>query len=113
MMKSCLVKELEGARRRLDHVPQRTIGMGKGSIYAAVMNAQIKLSMEGCVSGMGQRGHVAAAKDVQIQVSKEECVLDMGHRSRRNDAAQKGAQSSREARYMRQAWGTRFIVTVC
>jgi hypothetical protein len=91
MMKSCLVKELEAARRTLGRVPQRKIGVGKGSTYAAVMNARIKLSMEDCVSGMGQRGHYAAAKDLQIQVTKEDFLLGM-HRSRRDDAAQKGAQ---------------------
>ena len=45
-----------------------------------------------CIRHGAKRTLCSAAKDVQIQVFKEECVLDMGHRSRRNDAAQKGAQ---------------------
>mmetsp|Transcript_22171 Transcript_22171/g.37822 ORF Transcript_22171/g.37822 Transcript_22171/m.37822 type:complete len:134 (+) Transcript_22171:1460-1861(+) len=65
-----------------------------------------------CIRHGAKRTLCSAAKDVQIQVTKEDFVLCM-HRSRRNNAAQKGAQSSREARNMRQAWGTRFIVTVC
>ena len=59
--------------------------MEQRSNYAAVKDAHIRLSLEGCVFGMGREGSNAAVMDVQMVLLKEECAEDMGRIAHKTD----------------------------
>ena len=70
--------------------------MGPRSNNAAVMDAQIKSSVEECAGGMGPISNDAAVMDAQIKSIVEECVKGMGQRLNPNDAALRVVQNMLE-----------------
>ncbi len=60
--------------------------MGQSSNYAALKDAKILPSKEGCVLSTGQRSKDAAVKDARINSKKEECVEGMGQTAHEESA---------------------------